>query len=120
MLFDGLRYELHTTFPAQRTMSKTIERICMSQTQREWSLPCQNKGSHKYEVKSRFVRETGHVSDCSCVNQAVDNNEHCHSTSLFQFPIFADSLSVGHGLKANIQNAMKFSPGSNASKHHIT
>jgi hypothetical protein len=39
--------------------------------------------------------------------------------SLFQFPIFAADLSVGHGLNANIQNAMKFKPGSSANKHQI-
>jgi hypothetical protein len=41
------------------------------------------------------------------------------STSLFQFPIFENVLSVGHGLNANIQNAMTFKPGSIASKHQI-
>jgi hypothetical protein len=61
----------------------------------------------------------GFHMDAIAVNRAVDTNKHCRSTSLFQFPIFADVLSVGHGLNANIQNAMKFKPGIIASKHQI-
>jgi hypothetical protein len=40
-----------------------------------------------------------------------------YSEKWFQFPIFADCLSVGHCLNARNQKPRKFRPGTRASRH---